>query len=146
MTMRGMLRESAIYSLGAGIAFAVDVALLYAQVELLDIHYLVAATLSFLAGTAVVYWVSVRHAFEHRSVENRRAEFIYFAAIGIAGVILNLLLMATLVGGLGMHYLLAKIGAACVTFVANLSARKWLLFTRRATGMSHTATQRSDSR
>ena len=144
--MRAVLRESAIYSLGAGAAFAVDLALLYAQVELLEIHYLVAATVSFLAGTAVVYWVSIRHAFEHRSVEDRHVEFIYFASIGVAGVILNLLLMAALVGGVGLHYLLAKTGAATVTFVANLSARKWLLFARRPTGMSDTPTQRSRSR
>lgn len=144
--MREVLRESAIYSLGAGAAFAVDFALLYAQVEHLEIHYLVAATVSFLAGTAVVYWVSVRHAFEHRSVDDRRAEFIYFTGIGVAGAILNLLLMAALVGGLGLHYLLAKIGAAAVTFVANLSARKWLLFTRRPIGMSDAPIQRSGFR
>lgn len=146
MIMRGVLRESAIYSLGAGCAFAVDLALLYVQVELLGIHYLVAATLSFLAGTAVVYWVSVRHAFEHRCVEDRRAEFIFFTGIGAAGVILNLSLMAALVGGLGLHYLLAKIGAAAVTFVANLGTRKWLLFTRRPNRMSDSPMQRSGSR
>lgn len=139
--MRGMLRESAIYSLGAGAAFAVDFALLYAQVEFLGVHYLVAATLSFLAGTAVVYWVSIRHAFEHRSIEDRRTEFLYFTGIGAAAVLLNLLLMASLVGGLGLHYLVGKIGAATVTFVANLWARKWLLFTRRPSALSNSPMQ-----
>lgn len=144
--MRGVLRESAIYSLGAGAAFAVDFGLLYAQVEFLGIHYLVAATVSFLAGTAVVYWVSVRHAFEHRSVADRRKEFLYFTAIGAAGILLNILLMATLVGGFGLHYLLAKIGTAAVTFVANLGARKWLLFTRRPSALSRSPMQRSHRR
>jgi putative flippase GtrA len=136
MIMRGVVRESAIYSLGAGAAFAVDFALLYAQVELLSVHYLIAATLSFLSGTAVVYWVSVRHAFEHRSVEDRSTEFLYFTGIGVAGILLNLLLMASLVDGFGLHYLLAKIGSAAVTFVTNLGARKWLLFTRRPSPLS----------
>ena len=144
--MRGVLRESAIYSLGAAAAFSVDFALLYSQVEFLGVHYLAAATLSFLAGTAVVYWVSVRHAFKYRSVEDRRAEFICFAAIGVAGVVVNLLLMAALVGGLGLYYLLAKIGAAGVTFVANLGARKWLLFSRRPRATSLPPMHRSSSR
>jgi len=120
--------------LGSAAAFAVDFALLWTLVEAAGMHYLLAATLSFLAGTVVVYFVSVRHAFRYRRVADRRLEFGWFAAIGAAGVLLNLTLMYVLVEWLTLHYLAAKVGAAGVSFVANYGARRWFLFTRRHSG------------
>jgi putative flippase GtrA len=129
--MSPLLRESSIYALGAAAAFAVDFALLWLFVDQFGVHYLPAATLSFLAGTAVVYLVSVHHAFRYRRVEDRRLEFGYFATIGAAGVVLNLVLIYLLVERLTLHYLAAKVGAAGVSFVANFAVRRWCLFTRR---------------
>ena len=132
--MSTWIRESVIYSIGAGAAFCVDLALLWALVEWLDFHYLVAGALSFLAGSIVVYWVSIRHAFSYRRIGNRPAEFVGFVCIGAVGVLLNLGLMAILVEILGLHYLVAKVISAGGTFLANLGARKWLLFTRTSAG------------
>ena len=129
--MNPMLRESAVYAAGAAAAFATDFGLLWVLVELAGLHYLVAATISFLAGTAVVYWVSVRHAFRFRRITDRRAEFGYFASIGAAGVLLNLALMYVLVEWLALHYLAAKIVSAAVTFVTNFGLRRWYLFSER---------------
>jgi putative flippase GtrA len=129
--MSPLLRESSIYALGAAAAFAVDFALLWLLVDRFGMHYLPAAALSFLAGTVVVYRVTVRHAFRYRRVEDRRLEFGYFAMIGAAGIVLNLVLMYLLVEWLTLHYLTAKIGAAGVSFVANYAARRCFLFTRR---------------
>jgi putative flippase GtrA len=130
--MSPLLRESSIYALGAAAAFAVDFALLWLLVDRFGMHYLSAAALSFLAGTTVVYLVSVRHAFRYRRVDDRRLEFGYFAAIGAAGIVLNLVLMYLFVEWLTLHYLAAKVGAAGVSFVANFAARRWFLFTRRS--------------
>jgi putative flippase GtrA len=130
--MNRMLRESVVYTAGATAAFATDFGLLWALVELTGLHYLVAATISFLAGTVVVYWVSVRHAFQYRRVADRRAEFGYFASIGAAGVLLNLGLMFVLVEWLSLHYLVAKVGSAAITFVTNFGLRRWCLFSERA--------------
>lgn len=131
--MSPLVRESAFYALGAAAAFAVDFTLLWTLVAAAGMHYLLAATLSFLAGTVVVYVVSVRHAFRYRRVADRRLEFGWFAAIGAAGILLNLTLMYALVEWLTLHYLSAKVGAAGVSFVANYGSRRWFLFTRRQT-------------
>jgi putative flippase GtrA len=129
MKTRDLWRESAIYAVGAAAGFGVDICSLWLLVDRLDIHYLVAATLSFLLGTIVVYWVSVRHAFRYRRVEDRRSEFVFFATIGAIGIGLNLVLMAALVELLGLHYLLAKVFAAAMSFFTNFGLRRWLLFT-----------------
>ena len=137
--MSRWLRESIIYSAGAAAAFATDFALLWVLVEKARLHYLLAAAIAFLAGTLVVYWVSVRHAFHFRRVKDRRAEFSYFATIGVAGITLNLLLMFALVDWLGLHYLLAKVGAATVTFVTNFGMRRLWLFTEPAEARTHSS-------
>ena len=126
--MSRLLRESAVYTAGAAAAFATDLALLWVLIEKAGLHYLLAATISFLAGTVVVYWVSIRHAFRFRRMSDRRAEFCSFAIIGAAGVLLNLLMMLALVEWAGLHYLLAKVGAAAIGFVTNFGLRRWLLF------------------
>jgi putative flippase GtrA len=144
--MSSLLRESLVYALGAAAAFAVDFALLWLLVAGVGIHYLPAAALSFLAGTVVVYRVSVRHAFRYRRVADRKLEFGYFATIGAAGIVLNLVLMYLLVEWLTLHYLAAKVGAAGVSFVANYGARRWFLFTRRHSAEREQATTSGPSR
>jgi putative flippase GtrA len=129
--MKQRLREPLIYAAGAAAAFLTDVSLLWLLVEQAGLHYLLAATLSFLAGTVVVYWVSIRHAFEVRSVDDRRKEFGYFATIGAAGILLNLCLMYVFVESAGLNYLIAKVLAGSFTFVTNFGLRKVLLFSAR---------------
>jgi putative flippase GtrA len=128
MKTRLLSRESAIYAAGAAAGFGVDICSLWLLVDRLAIHYLVAATLAFLLGTIVVYWVSVRHAFRYRRIEDRRSEFVVFTAIGVIGIGVNLVLMAALVELLGLHYLFAKVFAAAMSFFMNFGLRRWLLF------------------
>jgi putative flippase GtrA len=123
------LREILLYGMGAAAAFAVDFALLAAQVEWLGVHYLLAATLSFIAGTCVVYAVSVRLAFAYRRVGRAPLEFAAFAALGGIGILVNLAVMFLAVQALHLHYLLAKVLAAGVTFFTNYASRRALLFT-----------------
>ena len=122
-------REIVVYAAGAAAAFAVDVALLAAQVEWLGVHYLLAATLSFIAGTAVVYAVSVRFAFAYRRIGQAPMEFAAFAALGGIGILVNLGVMFVAVQALHLHYLLAKVLAAGITFFTNYASRRALLFT-----------------
>jgi putative flippase GtrA len=129
--VKGVVREYLVYALGAAAGFAVDIGLLAALVEVGGLHYLLAATISFLAGTAVVYWVSIRHAFTHRRIADARKEFTLFAAIGGVGIVLNLSVMFAMVEGLGAHYLVAKIVAAGASFTANFGLRRWMLFSQR---------------
>ena len=141
--MKLSLREVTIYAAGAATAFLVDAGLLAFQVEVLHVHYLLASTISFLAGTAVVYWTSIRYAFAFRRLTDGGSEFAIFAAIGVLGVLVNLAGMYLTVEGLHLHYLVGKIVSGAATFVMNYGLRRLLLFTPMRRGNVSTPAARN---
>jgi putative flippase GtrA len=123
-----LIREALLYAAMSAFLLCVDMALLWILVQYFSWHYLLAATMSFSAGILAGYFVSVTAVFKYRRLKNQRIEFASFAAIGIVGLAINATAMAFGVGHLGEHYLVAKCGAACLTFVWNFVARRQLLF------------------
>ena len=128
--MSRLARETLMYSIGAALAFAVDVLVLWTLVEVFGLHYLAAAATGFVAGTAVLYGFAVRYAFSFRRVADIRREFAVFAAVGLMGIVLNLAVIYGAVEVIQLHYLAAKVAASAVTFVANFGLRRALLFTQ----------------
>jgi putative flippase GtrA len=127
--MRQVIREAFRYIAASGAALAVDVGFLLLLVEQFHWHYLIAATASFLAGTAVVYALSVSLIFSHRSVDDWRLEFGLFAGIGVLGVLVNLAVLKIAVDSFGVHYLVGKLASIIFTFSLNFGLRRALLFT-----------------
>jgi putative flippase GtrA len=124
-----LARELIRYVGASAAALALDFSLLWLQVAVIGVPYLAAAAISFLCGTALVYWASVSHIFGFRRLESARNEFAIFLAVGLVGLAINLGVIHIGVSRLGLHYLLAKVGAAGCTFLANFAMRRWLLFT-----------------
>lgn len=122
------IREAILYSAASALALAVDVGLLWLLIEHAEIHYLLAASLAFSAGTAVVYTLSVSAIFRHRRVADRRLEFAAFAAIGMLGLLTNLFVLKLTVDGLGAHYMVGKALSIIFTFSLNFGLRRSLLF------------------
>ena len=112
----------------SNLGFALDFGLLAFLVEILGLHYLVAASISFTAGTTVTYIFSVRWIFSKRNVRNRRLEYLLFIAVGVVGVLLNGALLWVFTELVGVFYLLSKIIAGTTVFFWNFAARKLLLF------------------
>jgi len=113
------------------VAFAVDVGLLSLLTQVLGIHYLVASSCSFIAGGVVAYFLSIRFVFRYRRVQERSVEATAFVALGLAGLLVNFVMMALVVGGANAHVLVGKLAAACATFGVNFVLRKFVLFTPR---------------
>ena len=126
--MRHLVREAFWYSAASGVALCVDVALLWLLVEHFQWHYLSAATASFLAGTVIVYSLSVALIFKHRRVHDRRLEFGLFAIIGVLGVMVNIVVLKIAVEIYALHYLAGKLGSVVVTFSLNFALRRTFLF------------------
>ena len=97
------------YGLVSVIALAVDFGGMVLLVELLSIHYLVAATVSFISGLAVNYLLSRALVFTERKYESRVKEFIIFTSIGIVGLLLNNSIMWLAVERIGIYYIFSKI-------------------------------------
>jgi putative flippase GtrA len=125
------LREFLGYGVASGIALAVDAGLLRTLVGFAGWHYLVAATLAFIAGTVVAYSLSIWFVFRSRQVRSGALEFGLFAALGLVGLLVNAGVMSVAVGVLSMDLMLAKGMAAICTFAANFLLRRWVLFSSR---------------
>src|ERR1700674_3067026 len=117
--MKRLAREAIGCAAASCCALAVDVTILWSLGHFLSWDYLAAATISFLAGGVVAYELSVRLAFKHHKLQDRRLELVTFIAIGSAGLIVNATVIFVAVNHLAMHYLVAKCVAAGFTLVCN---------------------------
>lgn len=116
------------YTLVGGTAFIVDFGLLYVLVEWCRMHYLAAATASFIAGLTVNYLLSMSWIFSSPKYENRMTEFMLFALTGVAGLGINELAMYLLTDVSELHYMLSKTVATAIVFIWNFTVRRALLF------------------
>jgi len=123
--MARQLLRSIVSSL---LAFVVDFSLLFFLVEFLSVYYLISASLSFIAGTSITYFLSITWIFEKRTLDDPRQEYIIFFVIGLIGLGLNVLLIWYFTESMGNHYLLSKIISSLLIFFFNFFVRKFTLF------------------
>lgn len=121
------------YVFVGGAAFGVDYVALFLLAHFAGLHYLLAASLSYLLGMVVNYMISVRWVFDFRRVAQWEREFVIFFLIGIAGLILNGFVITLLVETFGLPYLAAKLVASALILFFNFGARKLLLFSAART-------------
>lgn len=134
------------YAAVGGAAFVVDFSMLYFLTEHLGVYYIGSATAGFLAGLVVNYLLCVFLIFDFRAINNPTHEFGIFAAIGIAGLVLNNSLIWSLTELAGFHYLASKLVAAVLVLVFNFTLRRQLLFSnnrfaRRLAGRTFAGTE-----
>jgi putative flippase GtrA len=127
-----VVQEAMKYGAVSVCAFIIDVTILFVLVHYLSWWYVAAATVSFLIGLLVGYVLSVTLVFKYRRLKDPRMEFVSFAGIGMVGVAVNAAAIFFGVKILGVHYLVAKCGAAGFTLLWNFAARRQFLFVRRA--------------
>jgi putative flippase GtrA len=116
------------YIVAGGAAFVLDFAALTFGVEQMGLHYLAAATLGFIVGSAVCYTLSVTWVFEERRFESRLQEGTVFVGIGIAALAFNNVAMWFLVDGVGVSYAWAKPVAAGLVMIFNFGVRRVAVF------------------
>jgi putative flippase GtrA len=131
--MKIVIQEAVRYAAVSACAFFVDITILFILVHYFSWWYLGAATATFLAGLLIGYVLSVTLVFKYRRLKDWRLEFASFAVIGAGGLAVNAAAIFFTVKYLGLHYLIAKCGAAGLTFVWNFVARREFLFVQRRT-------------
>ncbi len=119
------------YCFVGGFAFLVDYGLLVLFTEVFGLHYLVSATISFIAGLIVNYFLSICWVFRKSKLKKKWAEFIVFSIIGIVGLILNNLFLYVLTDPLHVHYMISKLITTALVMVWNFGARKIILFNKK---------------
>lgn len=118
------------YTFVGGLAFVVDFGLLYILTEYIHLHYLVSATVSFIAGLIVNYIISTSWVFNKKTIKNKRLEFFIFFLIGLAGLGFNNLFLWLFTDYFAIYYLISKILTTIIVYFWNFFARKYILFNK----------------
>ena len=119
------------YFFVGGFAFVVDYGLLVLLTEVFGLHYLVSATISFIAGLVVNYLLSTSWVFRKSTLENKWTEFLIFAIIGVVGLGLNNLLLYLFTDKLNIHYMISKLLTTALVMVWNFGALMVILFNKK---------------
>lgn len=119
------------YTFVGGFAFVVDFSGLVLLKEVCGLHYLLAASLAFVAGLLTNYLLSVVWVFDARTSKNRWMEFLVFALVGVVGLGLTNLFMWLLTDCLQLYYLFSKVVTTLVVYLWNFGGRKYLLFSKK---------------
>jgi len=114
------------YGFVAAAAYIVDFGLLVILASGFGIHYLLAATISFIFGVTANYLLARRWVFPD-SKYGQRAEMLGVLLIGFVGLILNNILLALFTDWIGWFYVYSKLVATVIVFFWNFFARSTFL-------------------
>ena len=116
------------YVIVGGFSFVVDYGLLFVLTEYAGFHYIVSATLSFIAGLVVNYLLSTRWIFRNSKLSSTTVEFIVYGAIGVVGLVLNNILLYLFTDVLHIYYMISKLITAALVMGWNFVGRRVILF------------------
>ncbi len=89
-----------------GFCFVLGLILLFIFTDLLGWHYLLSMAMALLLVNIVGWLLNRVWTFDSQSPE-KRAELGRYLSVNLAGAPVTMVLMAILVSGLGLHYLIA---------------------------------------
>jgi putative flippase GtrA len=128
------------YMMAGGLAFLVNAVLLFCLTipDFFQKYYLIAASVSFIAGVIVAYILSVMWVFSRRNVSNKKLEFVLFVAVGVVGLVFNSVIITLCTEILFLKYFpitdkhirinVSNVVSTAVVFIWNFTARKLALF------------------
>lgn len=129
------------FGLTGVLAMTVDYAVLL-SLAMVGVNQYISVAAGNSVGLLVCYVLSIRWIFAHRSISDRRVEFVIFVIIGVVGTILTEIIIHFVLAALKAdpkisaqyhHAALlsaAKFVAVVIVFFFNFVARKTLLFAR----------------
>lgn len=125
--MRKLIEQMMKFGVVGFICFFIDYGFMILFTEAFHINYLISAALSFSISTIVNYILSMRYVFRSKKGINKAKEFIIFVVLSVIGLGVNEAAMWIAVEGLGIYYMISKIGATAVVMVFNFVTRKIFL-------------------
>lgn len=115
------------YILVGGTAFIVDFGTMVFTKEYFGINYLVAASIGFLIGLIVNYFLALKFVFNSSNGVNIK-DFIYITIIGIVGLALTDIGMFIGVEIFKIHYTITKLIITGGVLIWNFGARKLFVY------------------
>lgn len=114
------------YGFVAVAAYIVDFGLLVLLASGFGVHYLLAATISFIFGVTANYLLARQWVFPD-SKYSQKTEMLGVLLIGFIGLILNNILLALFTDWIGWFYVYSKLVATVIVFFWNFFARSTFL-------------------
>ena len=110
------------------VATLLDFLFLFLFTDVLGMHYLFSAAISFVLSTLFNYVASMRFVFNSKfSKDEKSKELILFVILSVIGLLLNQFLMWFFVEKIALYYMAAKIVATFFVMAWNFISRKvWL--------------------
>lgn len=119
------------YGFVGGIAFVVDYGTLFLLTNYAGVPYLLSAAIAFILGLITNYLLSISWVFRRNESMKSWQEFLWFAIIGVVGLLFNEIIMYLGTDILQLHYMLSKLISTVIVFFWNFLARKYLLFNKK---------------
>lgn len=121
-----LVKQIMKFVLIGGTAFLIDFSIYCLLTEWLSIHYLIAATISFIISLIFNYFYSIYWVFEVGKKQTAK-ELTLFIILSVIGLGINQIMLYLLVEWMMIHHILAKIIATFVVMVYNFITRKLLI-------------------
>ena len=106
-----------------GIAFAVNISVLYSLTDILSIYYLTSTVLAFLASFSVSFLIQKFWTFQDASTDNAHIQLSLYLVLQVVNLALNTGLMYAFVEYLHIWYVLSQtiiaLGLAVISFIVN---------------------------
>lgn len=123
---KSLIEQFIKYFGAALVGYVVDFGLLILFAEIFNVHYLIAASIGFISGLIIIYFLSNKYVFGESKIRSRSKEFSLFALIGIIGLGILAALMWLFTDQLGVNYIISKIIATIFVYLWNFFARRSL--------------------
>ena len=101
-----------------GLSLIVDCGILYILTDFFGVHYLYSAAISFTASVIFNYWLCVVYVFKGAKKQTPKQATIFIGS-SVAELGLNQICMYFFVEIIGLHYILAKLGATVIVTLWN---------------------------
>lgn len=101
-----------------GLSLIVDCGILYGLTDFFGVHYLYSAAISFTASVIFNYWLCVKYVFKNAKKQTPSQATIFIGS-SVVGLGLNQICMYFFVEIIGLHYMIAKLGATVIVTIWN---------------------------
>lgn len=122
------LRQLIVYLFIGGGSALTDLILLFIFVDLFNIYYLIAQTLSFTIVSTVAFFLHKKYTFRHKSKSGDKWRYTLFILIAGTGLLWSLFFLYLFVSVLNLHYLLAAVLVKFIVLVWNFLMNKFVTF------------------
>lgn len=122
-----VLKRLCKYAASSFLSVGIDFTLLYLFVEFLGLHYLVAASISFVLGHSVNYFISRHWNFKHADRKHKVA-YVMFVGFGAVSLGLTVYLLKIFVDDAGFNYINARIVAGVIVGLCNFLFNYYVTF------------------